>query len=99
MRRGIECRSEKDRFSWANTTPYFNRGVDRQPIFYSTENCRFFLALWTSNAKRHSIGVVAYCFLPNHFHFLLRPLADNKGSGFMNSLFGPYVQALNRQMR
>jgi REP element-mobilizing transposase RayT len=55
--------------------------------------------LWTSNAKRHSIGVVAYCFLPNHFHFLLRPLADNKGSGFMNSLFGSYVRALNRQMR
>ena len=49
----------------------YNRGVNREPIFRSDANYRYFLDLYT-----HHVGwlvdTYAYCLLGNHFHFLLR---------------------------
>jgi len=41
--------------------------------------------------------VIAYCLMPNHYHFLLRQESDEPLSKFMQMLFNAYVQALNIQ--
>ena len=75
----------------------FNRGVDRGTIFFSPDNYLYCLRLLKRNSQRFQVTVVAYCLLPNHYHFLLKPRKDDNLSQFMNSLFGSYTQAVNKQ--
>ena len=55
----------------------YNRGCNRERIFACDDNYRYLL----SQAKRYlpkaSLGVIAYCLMPNHYHFLLRPDSDD----------------------
>ncbi len=55
----------------------YNRGSNRQPIFFERENYLFFLRLLrkhliepmsaaTSSAARNGLFVIAYCLMPNH---------------------------------
>jgi REP element-mobilizing transposase RayT len=75
----------------------YNRGVDKGAIFFSEENYLYFISLFKKNLERYAISVVAYCLMPNHFHFLLNPAQDDNISRFMKSLLGSYSQALNKQ--
>lgn len=42
-----------------------------------------------------SIEVLAYCFMPNHFHFLLRQLKDNGISQFVANFTNSYTKYFN----
>ncbi len=42
-----------------------------------------------------SFDIVAYCLMPNHFHFLIRQNSDLPISIFMNRLFSSYVKYFN----
>jgi REP element-mobilizing transposase RayT len=46
----------------------YNRGNNKQQIFFNDDNYTFFLGKIT---KHVSADIVAYCLMPNHFHFLL----------------------------
>jgi len=49
----------------------FNRGNNRENIFYKSENVQYFLEKYA----KYMLPVVdtyAYCLLPNHFHLLVR---------------------------
>jgi REP element-mobilizing transposase RayT len=76
----------------------YNRGIDKGKIFFSHENYIYCMRLIEKNSKRYLISCVAYCLLPNHFHFLLKPEKDNNLSQFMNSVFGSYTQAINKRL-
>lgn len=55
----------------------YNRGINKENIFKTDENMRFFLRRWTKLISPY-LDVAAYCLMPNHFHFLARvkPLTD-----------------------
>ena len=76
----------------------YNRGVNRNRIFFSDDNYLYVISLLRKNIKRYSIDIVAYCLLPNHYHLLVKPNEDNNLSLFMQSLFGSYTQAINKQL-
>ncbi len=76
----------------------YNRGVDKGKIFFSHENYLYCMQLIKMNSARYLVTLIAYCLLPNHFHFLLKPEKDNNISQFMNSVFGSYTQAVNKQL-
>lgn len=49
----------------------YNRGNDRQPVFFSRDNYLFFLG----KIRTHLLPVceiLAYCLMPNHFHLLIK---------------------------
>jgi len=75
----------------------FNRGASRGPVFFTPANYEYCLRL----AKRHrgdcSAAVIAYCLMPNHYHFLLRQDSDTPLSRFMQLVFNSYVQSINIQ--
>jgi putative transposase len=75
----------------------YNRGVNRGDIFFSPDNYAYLLRLLKRNMKRYQVSMAAYCLLPNHYHFLLKPYQVDTISKFMQSLFGAYTQAVNRQ--
>lgn len=45
--------------------------------------------------KEKFIGVIAYCLMPNHFHFVLRQEMDNGIVSFINRLLTSYTKFFN----
>ena len=46
-------------------------------------------------SKGKLIEIICYCLNPNHYHFVVRQLADNGISEFMKRLSGGYTQYFN----
>lgn len=49
----------------------FNRGINRGILFFQPKNYEYFLSLWKKYLNE-CVEVLAYCLLPNHFHFLIK---------------------------
>lgn len=76
----------------------FNRGVNKQNIFFSEENYTYCLRLLKKNSENYHIKIIAYCLMPNHYHLLVRQDGEQPVSRFIQSNFNSYVQALNKQI-
>jgi putative transposase len=75
----------------------YNRAVTGERLFFTPGNYEDCLRLVKRYAPRYSVAVIAYCLMPNHYHFLVRQENDVPLSRFINVLFNAYVQAVNRQ--
>ncbi len=74
----------------------YNRGANRQPIFRTEENYIFLLRRVKKYATRFAISVIAYCLMPNHYHFLLRQESTHIISLFVQAVFNSYTKAFNK---
>ncbi|MGQ0636516.1 MAG: transposase [Planctomycetaceae bacterium] len=84
----------------------YNRGVNRERIFFDKENYAYFLRKFREyvthptspkGGVRHAAVVLAYCLMPNHYHFLLQ-VASAEFSTAMQLLGQSYAQAINRRL-
>ncbi|MCL5958107.1 MAG: transposase [Chloroflexi bacterium] len=75
----------------------FNRSVDGEKLFFNRETYEYCLRLANLYRRKCGVSVVAYCLMPNHYHFLLKQETGEPLSKFINLLFNSYVQAVNRQ--
>jgi REP element-mobilizing transposase RayT len=50
----------------------FNRGNNKNNIFFDTEDKKYFLKNFYSYSKRYNIKIVAHCLMRNHFHSILK---------------------------
>jgi putative transposase len=46
------------------------RGNDRQPVFFSAADRRFYLDLLTRHATRFGTRILGYCLMTNHVHLV-----------------------------
>jgi len=49
----------------------YNRGSEKRTIFLSKRDYKNFLDRVEKNMQKYSVDVLAYCLMPNHFHFLV----------------------------
>ncbi len=84
-------------FSQGNYYHIYNRGANRERIFFNADNYLYCLRLMKKHLRRCQIIVIAYCLMPNHYHFLLRQDGDISLAKAIGSLFNAYVLAVNRQ--
>ncbi len=75
----------------------YNRGCNRENIFASDENYLYLLRQAKKFLTDSSVSIIAYCLMPNHYHFLLRSDSDGAIARFIQRLFNCYTQAFNRQ--
>lgn len=75
-----------------------NRGVERRVIFTRDADRRRFLSLLSKAKVRHSVEVIAYCLMPNHFHMFVRTVRGGLSS-FMHELLGWYASWFNARYR
>lgn len=75
----------------------YNRGCNREPIFANDGNYYFLLKRAKTILDNCPLSIIAYCLMPNHYHFLLRPEKEDAISRFIQRLFNSYTQAFNRQ--
>ncbi|MFO7614706.1 MAG: hypothetical protein R6W71_08725 [Bacteroidales bacterium] len=71
----------------------YNRGNNRENIFYKGEHYQFFIKKYTEMIHPY-VHTYAYCLLPNHFHFLLKvdPFTSNVSCKQPSHLFRKFFQ-------
>jgi REP element-mobilizing transposase RayT len=74
----------------------FNRGVNHQDVFHTEENYCFLLKRVKKYAPSNQVAIIAYCLMPNHYHFLLRQDGEFPISDFVQAVFNSYAKAFNR---
>jgi putative transposase len=74
----------------------YNRGNNRQLIFFERDNYIYFLQLVRRYLIANSVDIVAYCLMPNHYHFLVY-LRDETLSDAMKFLSLAYTKAINKR--
>jgi putative transposase len=66
----------------------YNRGINRQKIFFEERNYHYFLRKMRTLLKPHAF-ILAYCLMPNHFHWLISPTHEGEElSGKRIPVFG-----------
>jgi len=85
----------------------YNRGNNRENIFFEERNCHHFLQLYAKHIEPIA-DTYAYCLLRNHFHFLVRIKTPDltgfpnlsglprKPSQHFSNLFNAYTKAVNK---
>jgi REP element-mobilizing transposase RayT len=74
----------------------YNRGAGRQAIIREERNYQYLVHLLSHTAKECQVAVIAYCLLPNHYHWLLRQDGDMAAGNVPRRVFMSYSQALNK---
>ncbi|MBI4546693.1 MAG: transposase [Ignavibacteriae bacterium] len=77
----------------------YNQGVHRSAIFFSDENYCYLLRLLKKYSTLYKVSVMAYCLMPNHYHFVLRQNERGSISRFVQTTFNAYTQAINVQQK
>jgi len=75
------------------------RGVDRQPVFFSDDDCSFYLDWLTTYSQKRGILLHAYCLMTNHIHLVLTASTAAGLGGLMQDMGRRYVQYINRTYR
>jgi len=90
----------------------YNRGNNKQPIFFTEANYLYFLQKIKTEWKKYA-DILCYCMMPNHFHFMLAPneegckkivLADKEThmqnlSKAIGKTLSSYTKAINIQTK
>lgn len=74
-----------------------HRGNNRQKIFFSEGDCKYFLSLIEEARKKYRCKLYSYVLMPNHFHFLLESpqIAENLAK-FIKLIAQKYTQYINK---
>lgn len=75
----------------------YNRGVDRNNIFFEPENWEYFLDRLHHYFTPQTSQLVAYCLMPNHYHLLLQIKIEDFGRKVMHPFSITYTKAINKQ--
>ena len=76
----------------------YNRGNNRQTIFFERENYLYFLKQFRYLVAAEAAHVVAYCLMPNHYHVLIY-LREDTLSKAMQRFTMSYTNAINRRYK
>lgn len=87
----------KDPFLKGNYYHIYNRGCNKENIFFNDQNYVYLLRKIKTSINQFGVAVIAYCLMPNHYHFLLRQETELPLSRWIQWLFNGYVQAVNKQ--
>ena len=97
-------------FNPNKTYHIYNQGNNKQQIFFTHENYMYFLSMYKTLVAPHA-DTLAYCLMPNHFHFLISTnetsvtpvkvgsLTLSALSNGIRVLLSSYASAINKQQQ
>lgn len=96
----MEDKETNKKFYSNNYYHIYNRGNNKEQIFFSPENYNYFLKKFDFYLSNY-LDVFSYALLLNHFHFLIR-VKPNKTSEELTSQFRKffisYAKSINKQL-
>ena len=75
----------------------YNRGARRISIFHEKENYLYLLRLLKKYLQQLDLSLIAYCLMPNHYHFLIHQNGDLPAGKLPQRLFNSYSKAYNKR--
>lgn len=75
----------------------YNRGSHRVSIFREPDNYLFVLHKLKLYSRQLQLTLLAYCLMPNHFHFLVRQDGDQPAGMLSQRVFNSYSKAYNKR--
>ena len=76
---------------------FYNRGAHRVSIFREADNYLYVLRRMKGYVREFSLAPIAYCLLPNHYHFLVRQDGEVPAGLLPQRVFNAYGKAYNRR--
>lgn len=73
----------------------YNRGVSKSALFHEPTNYLFVIEKLQKYRKANHVTVIAYCFMPNHYHLLLRQDGAEPAGNVPQAIFNSYSKAYN----
>ncbi len=74
----------------------YNCSETGERIFRESDNYIFFLKRLKKSLPP-DLSIIAYCLMPTHFHFCVRPTGDADIAKFISRLLNSYVKAFNKR--
>jgi putative transposase len=74
----------------------YNRGAHKRSLFYDDADYLRLLKMLKKYSRLLNISVVAYCLMPNHYHWLVRQDGDVAVRFLVQRVFNAYSHAFNR---
>ena len=75
----------------------YNRGAHQVSIFREEDNYLFVLRKTQAYCRSLSLTPIAYCLLPNHYHFLIRQDGEHRAGLLPQRVFNSYSKAYNKR--
>jgi putative transposase len=91
--------ARKDQITWSPGYYYhiFNRGARRLTIFREPDNYHFVLYRVKEYSRQFNLTIIAYCLMPNHYHFLVRQNGEDPAGLLPQRVFNSYTKAYNKR--
>ena len=90
--------ARKNTLIWQKGMYYhiYNRGARQVTIFREETNYLFTISKIKAYSRAKRIAVIAYCLMPNHYHFLVRQDGEEAAGSLPQYLFNSYSKAYNK---
>jgi len=95
----ITNKNKQMKFSSGNLYHIYNRGNNKQEIFFETRNYEFFRNKIRIHVSSNT-DLIAYCLMPNHFHMLVRIQQENEENRLnkeIGTMLRSFTRAINLQ--
>jgi len=91
--------ARKDLLAWQAGMYYhiYNRGAHKVTIFLEETNYLFVLTKVKEYIKASNLTMIAYCLMPNHYHFLVRQDGIEPAGNLPQYVFNSYTKAYNKK--
>ncbi len=76
---------------------FYNRGAHRVSIFREPTNYLFVIGRIKKYSAQFHLTMIAYCLMPNHFHFLIRQDGEKAAGLLPQHVFNSYSKAYNKR--
>ena len=89
-------RETYDKFEEGAIFHLYNRCVHDEKLFRVTDDYNLFLEKFNQFGQNTPATMIAYCLMPNHYHFIIRQNSEIPLYKLMNELISSYVKIYNR---
>lgn len=90
-------RCPRDYFTKGNIFHIYNHSVSDEKLFREDSDYILLLRRFKQSMDKTDVSIIAYCLMPDHFHFLIRQDSDLPIYSLFNSVFSSYVQNFNKR--
>ena len=91
--------ARKDITPWQPGAYYhiYNRGVQKAPLFHEKANYLYVLRKSKRYCQAFQLSIIAYCLMPNHYHFLVQQQGEQAAGLLVQRIFNGYTKAYNKR--